>query len=87
MTSLVGNIMTIKTITGVTEDFNDENFRRIVKNSKLEEMPHHDTITNFLKELGPGELSKIKTSMIKKLLKKRSFEKYRFENDGIKYWL
>lgn len=90
MTPLLGNIMTIKTVTGVTEDFNDdiclENFRQIVKNPELEETPHHDTITNFLKELDPSELSKIKTSMIKELLKKRSFEKYRFENNGVKYW-
>ena len=67
MTSLLGNMM-----TGVTEDFNDdiciENFRNIVKNPELEETPHHDTITNFLKELNPDELSKIRTNMIKNLL-------------------
>ena len=89
MTSLLGNMMTVKTVTGVTEDFNDdiciENFRNIVKNPELEETPHHDTITNFLKELNPDELSKIRTNMIKNLLKKRSFEKYRFENHGIKH--
>ena len=91
MTSLLGNLMTIKTVTGVTENFNDEgcieNFRRIVNNSELSEMPHHDTITDFLKELNPDELLDVKTGMIKDLLKKRSFERYRFENKKKKYWL
>jgi hypothetical protein len=91
MTSLLGNLMTIKTVTGVTESFNNddsiENFRRIVKNSELTEMPHHDTINNFLKELDSDELLKVRTGMIKDLLKKRSFEQYRLENNKQKYWL
>jgi len=91
MTSLLGNLMTIKTVTGVTENFNDdgciENFRKIVKNPELAEIPHHDTITDFLKELDPDELLKVRTGMIKDLLKKRSFEQYRFESKKKKYWL
>ena len=91
MTPLLGDLMTIKTVTGVTESFNCneciENFRKIVKNPKLSEIPHHDTINDFLKELNPEELMKIKTGMIKDLLRKRSFEQYRFENNKKKYWL
>jgi len=91
MTPLLGDLMTIKTVTGVTESFNCneciENFRKIVKNPKLSEIPHHDTINDFLKELNPEELIKIKTGMIKDLLRKRSFEQYRFENNRKKYWL
>jgi len=91
MTPLLGNLMTIKTVTGITENFNDdgsiENFRLIVKNPELAEIPHHDTITDFLKELNPDELLNVKTGMIKNLLKKRSFERYRFESKKKKYWL
>jgi hypothetical protein len=91
MTPLLGNLMTIKTITGVTESFNNnssiENFKKIVKNPELNEIPHHDTINDFLKELDPDELLKVRTIMIKDLLKKRSFEQYRFESKKKKYWL
>lgn len=91
MTSLLGNLMTIKTVTGVTESFNNdgciENFRQVVKNPELAEIPHHDTINDFLKELDPDELLKVRTGMIKDLLKKRSFEQYRFESKKKKYWL
>jgi hypothetical protein len=91
MTSLLGNLMMIKTVTGVTESFNSdnsiENFRRIVKNPELAEIPHHDTINDFLKELNSDELLKIRTGMIKDLLKKRSFEQYRFKSNKVKYWL
>ena len=91
MTSLLGNLMTIKTVTGVTESFNNnesiDNFRRIVKNPELTEIPHHDTITDFLIDLNPDELLNVRTGMIKDLLKKRSFERYRFESQKKKYWL
>ncbi len=91
MTSLLGNLMMIKTVTGVTESFNSdnsiENFRRIVKNPELAEIPHHDTINDFLKELNSDELLKVRTGMIKDLLKKRSFEQYRFKSNKVKYWL
>lgn len=45
--------LTIDTITGVTEAFNTEecieNFKKILRNEELEEIPHHDTINAFLK--------------------------------------
>lgn len=50
---------------------------------ELEELPHYDTINNFLEELPPEELEKIRTYMIKELLKKRCFEGYRMNG---KYW-
>lgn len=91
MTPLLGNLMTIKTVTGVTEKFNDdgiiENFGKIVKNFELAEIPHHDTVNDFLKELNPDELLRVRTGMIKELLSKRSFEQYRFENKKKYYWL
>jgi len=38
----------------------------------LEELPHHDTINNFLCNLKPKEIEKIRDYMIKQLFKKRS---------------
>ncbi|WP_338471511.1 hypothetical protein R4Z10_01705 [Niallia sp. XMNu-256] len=50
---------------------------------KLEELPHYDTINNFLSRLHPEKLGEIRTYMIKELLKKRSFERFRING---KYW-
>ena len=83
--------MTIKTGTDSTKIFgNDQiidNFKKIVKNQNLSDLPQYDTINGFLENLNFVELENIKTKMIKALLKKRSFEKYRFENRNKKYWL
>jgi hypothetical protein len=49
----------------------------------LEELPHYDTINDFLSGLEVTELENIRTYMIKELLKKRCFEKHRIEG---KYW-
>ena len=43
----------------------------------LEELPHYDTVNDFLSGLEVSELEDIRTNMIKDLLKKRSFERYR----------
>ncbi len=70
----------------MTDAFNQdlviENLERAL-GVELEELPHYDTINNFLEELPPEELEKIRTYMIKELLKKRCFEGYRMNG---KYW-
>lgn len=45
--------------------------------------PHYDTINDFLSYLNPSDLEQIKTYMIKELLKKRCFDRYRING---KYW-
>lgn len=60
-----------------------ENVRKVLGLKELEELPHYDTINNFLSELDVPELENIRTYMIKELLKKRCFENYRIEG---KYW-
>lgn len=60
-----------------------ENVRKVLGLEELEELPHYDTINNFLATLDVTELEKIRTYMIKELLKKRCFEDYRI---GGKYW-
>lgn len=60
-----------------------ENVGKVLNLKELEELPHYDTINDFLSRLGVTELDNIRTYMIKELLKKRCFEKYRIEG---KYW-
>lgn len=60
-----------------------ENVRKILKFHLLPELPHYDTINNFLCGLDMAELEKIRTYMIRKLVEKRCFEAYRIED---KYW-
>lgn len=85
---LIADALTIGGMRGVTESFNSdeciENFKKILGNDELEEMPHHDTINAFLKILKCEELEKIRRYMIGQIFKKRSFEQYRFKK---RYWL
>ena len=85
---LMADTMTIGNMRGMTESFNTdiciENFKKLLGSEEISELPHHDTINNFLKKLKNEELEKLKKYMIKQIFKKRSFEKYRFRNN---YWL
>lgn len=85
---LMADVMTIGNMRGIKHYFNNdaciENFSKILGNEDLEELPHHDTINEFLKILEPKELEKIRKYMINQLLNKRSFEDYRLSN---KYWI
>lgn len=60
-----------------------ENVGKVLGLDSLKELPHYDTINDFLSGFDMEELEKIRTYMIKELLKKRSFENYRIEG---KYW-
>ena len=60
-----------------------ENVKRVLGLEMLEELPHYDTINDFLAKLDVSELEKMRTYMIKELLKKRCFEPDRIEG---KYW-
>lgn len=86
-------VLLIKNMTGLTsmrsmsEGLNKEecieNVRRVLEVEDLEELPHYDTINDFLSGLDPTELEKIRDYMIRELLKKRCFESYRIEG---KHW-
>lgn len=77
----------IDSMTSMTQAFNKseciENVRKALGYETLDELPHHDTINDFLVRLSNGEIEKIRDYMIRVLLKKRSFEDYRILN---KYW-
>lgn len=71
----------------MTERFNKEecieNIKKVLGIKEFEELPHYDTINDFLSKLDGLELEEIRTYMIKALLKKRCFESHRILG---KYW-
>jgi hypothetical protein len=86
-TILLKNVFGIKSMRRMTEQLNKdeciENIRNVLCLEELHELPHFDTINDFLSKLDPRELEKINIYMIKKLFDKRCFESYRIQN---KYW-
>ncbi len=87
-TILLKNAFGIDSMRSMTERFNKEecikNVKKVLGLKQLEELPHYDTINDFLSKLDGKELEKVRTYMIKALLKKRCFESYRISD---KYWL
>ena len=83
---ILKNVFSLKSMRSMTDELNQDlvidNLGKVL-DIDLEELPHYDTINNFLKKLSPEELGKIRTYMIKELLKKRSLEHYRING---KYW-
>jgi len=86
-TVLTKNIANLKSMRSMSSNLNKdeciENIGKILGVEGLEELPHYDTINDFLSGLATSELEHIRTYMIKGLLKKRCFENYRIEG---KYW-
>ncbi|MEK5266587.1 transposase family protein [Weizmannia sp. FSL W8-0401] len=86
-TMMLKNMTGLKSMRNMSESFNKEecikNVGKVLGLDSLEELPHYDTINDFLSGLDVNELEKIRTYMIKELLKKRSLESYRIEG---KYW-
>ena len=84
---IMKNVSGIISMNRMTKDFNKyeviDNIAKVLGYEDLEEIPHFDTINNFLKKLEVTDLEKIRDYMIRELLKKRSLEKYRLLD---KYW-
>lgn len=84
---IMKNVTSIESMNRMTVEFNSEkcinNMAKILEYEDLYELPHHDTINNFLKKLNPYEIEKIRKYMIKELFKKRCLEHYRLLD---KYW-
>ena len=84
---IMKNITALESMNQMTTEFNKDkcinNVAKTLGYQDLDELPHHDTINNFLKKLEPVEIEKIRTYMIKELLKKRCLEHYRSLD---KYW-
>jgi len=84
---ILKNAFNLKTMRNMTDTLNSdqviENLKKAMNIKELEEIPHYDTINDFLMLLPPTELEKIRTYMIKELIKKRSLENHRING---KYW-
>lgn len=84
---IMKNITSLQSMNQMTVEFNkDECINNVGKTlgyEELDELPHYDTINNFLKRLEPIEIEKIRDYMIKELFKKRCLEKYRLLD---RYW-
>ena len=86
-TVIMKNVSGIVSMNKMTKDFNKDevidNIATYLGYDSLEEIPHYDTINEFLKKLKVTELEKIRDYMIRELFRKRSLEKYRLLD---KYW-
>jgi hypothetical protein len=84
---VVKNACGIISMSSMTEKFNKDecisNMAAALGYECLEELPHYDTINNFLSRLEPEEIGTIRDSMIRELFRKRSLEGYRLFG---KYW-
>ena len=84
---IMKNACNMKSMRHMTNQFNKdeciENMKKFFNLDTLVELPHYDTINDFLCGLQPEELGKIRTYMIKQLFKKRCFEQFRMNR---KYW-
>jgi hypothetical protein len=84
---LMKNMTGLKSMRSMSDGFNKEecieNVSKVLRLETLEVLPHYDTINDFLSGFDVEELEKIRTYMIRELLKKRCFEQYRIEG---KYW-
>jgi len=84
---IMKNACNMNSMRNMTNQFNKdeciENMRKYFRVDTLEELPHYDTINNFLGCLDPEELGEIRTYMIKQLFMKRCFEQFRVNG---KFW-
>jgi len=84
---IMKNASGIISMNQMTRDFNKDqaidNIATVLGYDSLEEIPHYDTVNNFLKNLDVAEVEKIRDYMIRELFKKRALEKYRLLD---KYW-
>jgi hypothetical protein len=86
-TIIMKNVCSITSMQDMTDKFNTEecvnNLCLILGKEEKEFLPHYVTINDCLEKLDPEELQKFRKRMIRKLLRKRSFEDTRFLG---KYW-
>lgn len=84
---IMKNSCGLESMCAMTEKFNKyeciENIAKVLGYDSLADLPHHDTINNFLITLDNTEIEKIRDYMIRELLNKRSLECYRLLG---KYW-
>ncbi|HBC32689.1 MAG TPA: transposase [Clostridiales bacterium] len=73
---ILKNSCTIESMRQMTEWFEDANCVANLEklmDREIENIPHYDTINNFLERLEVNELNKIRLKMIKKLIRSKTF--------------
>lgn len=74
---ILKNICSVKAMHSMEEMFNEMNCIRTLgilsSNANLQEMPHSDSLNNYLKKLLPECLAELRGKMIKSLLRMKSF--------------
>lgn len=81
------NLCGVKTMHSMEEQFNESSYIRTLGilsgNTNLMEIPHSDSLNNYLKKLSPECLAELRKKMIKSLLRMKSFYGNRLLG---KYW-
>lgn len=73
---ILKNIFSLHTMRGMNDWFYDGNCRSNLEKlmgKEIPEIPHYDTINDFLELLAPEELDGIRTELISKLIRSKSF--------------
>ena len=84
---ILGAVFKIESMRGISNALNlticFNNIGRILDHEELNELPHWETINDYLKKLEPKELEDIIPKLVYRLTRMRSFENSRIRN---KYW-
>lgn len=84
---ILAYIFAVLSMNEITERFNTEealaNFVLLARKHKLSSLSHGDTVNDFLEELEAEEIEKIRNDMVKRLIKMRCFDEYKYLG---KYW-
>jgi hypothetical protein len=87
LTRILGTVFRITSMRKLTEEFTEtivvNNIGILSGIEELAELPHYDTINNYLAQLEQTELEKIIQKLVRRLLRMRTFEDSRIRN---KYW-
>lgn len=83
MVRLMGLMCEIKSMHGLTREFNTEEAIQNIANIcglKLEEIPHCDTINNVFENVKVEEIEKIRKYMINKMIRGKMLERYKIRD-------
>ena len=78
---LLKNLCSVESMNQMEEKFNEEicihNLKTISGNKNLIEIPHYDTVNNYLEKLSPECLDELRGKMIRKLIRSKTFDSAR----------
>ncbi len=84
---MLKNMCAVKSMRSMEENFNEDaciaTLRILSGDQELSEMPHADTLNDYLERLSPQCLAEVRKKMVKSLIRKKSFSRSRLLG---KYW-